>query len=34
MSKDWVGNTNSVYKNLAASNHSDVDRETHDFYRY
>lgn len=32
MNKDWVGNKFSVYNNLAASNHSDVERETNDFY--
>lgn len=32
MNKDWVGNRYSVYNNLAASNHSDVDREQNDFY--
>ena len=33
MDKDWVGNKNSVFKNLAASSHSDAERETNDFYR-
>ena len=33
MDKDWVGNKNSVFKNLAASNHADGERETNDFYR-
>lgn len=32
MNKDWVGNKFSVYNNLAASNHSDVERETNDYY--
>lgn len=32
MSKDWVGNTNSVYKIIAATNHSDAEREQRDFY--
>lgn len=30
--KDWIGDKNSVYKTLAASNHSDIDRETNDYY--
>ena len=30
--KDWTGNSNSVYKNLGASNHCDEDREIHDYY--
>lgn len=30
--KDWVGNSNSVYKALAASNHADAERESHDYY--
>ena len=30
--KDWVGNTNSVYSIIAASNHSDTERETNDYY--
>ena len=33
MDKDWVGNKNSVFKNLAASSHADGERETNDFYR-
>ena len=32
MNKDWVRNINSVYKTLAANNHSYVDREINDFY--
>lgn len=32
MSKDWTGNGNSVFKTLGASNHSDEDRETNDYY--
>ena len=31
-SKDWVGNSNSVYKTLGASNHCKEDREENDFY--
>jgi len=30
--KDWTGNKNSVFKTLGASNHTDKERETHDFY--
>lgn len=32
MDKDWVGNRYSVYNSLAASNHSNVDREQNDYY--
>ena len=31
-SNDWTGNQNSVYKTLGASNHTDKDRETNDYY--
>lgn len=31
-SKDWTGNKVSVYKTLAASNHSSSEREKNDFY--
>ena len=30
--KDWVGNSNSVFKSLSASNHTDTEREQHDYY--
>lgn len=30
--KDWVGDKNSIYKTLGASNHTDKDREENDFY--
>lgn len=30
--KDWTGNGNSIFKTLGASNHSDKERETDDFY--
>ena len=30
--KDWIGNKNSVYKTLGASNHTDKDREKNDYY--
>lgn len=32
MNKDWNGNANSIYKTLGASNHSDKEREEHNFY--
>ena len=32
MSKDWIGNKKSVFTTLGASNHTDKDREEHDFY--
>ena len=32
MNKDWVGNSNSVYKTLGASNHCKEDREENDYY--
>lgn len=30
--KDWTGNSNSIYKTLGASNHTDKERETNDYY--
>lgn len=30
--KDWTGNKNSVFKTLGASNHTDKERESNDFY--
>ncbi len=30
--KDWRGNTNSIYKIIAASNHSDDERQEQDYY--
>jgi len=32
MSKDWIGNGNSVFKALAASNHSSTERQPEDYY--
>lgn len=32
MSKDWIGNKNSIFKTLGASNHTDKERENNDFY--
>lgn len=29
---DWTGNGNSIFKILGASNHTDKEREEHDFY--
>ncbi len=30
--ENWKGNSNSIYKTLGASNHTEDDRETYDFY--
>ena len=32
MSNDWVGDSNSIYKTLGASNHTIEDREENDYY--
>lgn len=32
MAKDWTGNGNSIFKTLGASNHTDNQRESDDFY--
>lgn len=32
MNKDWSGNVRTTWATLGASNHSDHDREEHDFY--
>lgn len=32
MGKDWVGDKNSVFRTLGASNHSDGEREVNDYY--
>ena len=32
MAKDWVGNNNSTYTCLGASNHSEKDRQEDDYY--
>jgi hypothetical protein len=29
---DWTGNSNSIYKTLGASNHTDKERQNEDFY--
>ena len=30
--RDWTGNSNSIYMTLGASNHTDKERETNDYY--
>lgn len=30
--KDWTGNTNSVFKTLASSHHTDHERQPYDYY--
>lgn len=30
--KDWIGNRNSIYKTLGASNHTEKERQVQDFY--
>lgn len=30
--KDWSGNSNSIYKTLGASNHTEKEREVNDYY--
>ena len=32
MNKDWKGNSNSIYKTLGATNHTEKEREENDFY--
>lgn len=29
---DWTGNSNSIYKTLGASNHTESERESYDYY--
>lgn len=31
-SRDWTGNQNSIYTTLGASNHTDKERQQHDYY--
>lgn len=31
-SKDWIGNSNSIYMTLGASNHTEKEREVNDYY--
>ena len=32
MGKDWSGNSNSIYKTLGASSHTEKSREENDYY--
>ena len=32
VTKDWTGNSNSIYMTLGASNHTEKEREKHDYY--
>lgn len=32
INKDWVGNSNSIWKTLGASNHTDKNRQAEDYY--
>jgi hypothetical protein len=32
MTKDWSGNSKSTFITIGASNHTDKEREEHDFY--
>lgn len=32
MNKDWIGNSKAIYSCHGASNHSDTEREIHDYY--
>ena len=32
VNKDWTGNRNGIYTTLGASNHSDKERQSHDYY--
>jgi hypothetical protein len=32
MANDWVGDINSIYKTLGASNHTDKERQSQDYY--
>lgn len=32
VNKDWTGGRNSIYTTLGASNHSDKERQSHDYY--
>ena len=32
INKDWTGNSNSIYKTLGASNHTDKERQNEDYY--
>lgn len=30
--KDWIGNKNSIFKTLGASNHTEKERQSEDYY--
>ena len=32
VNKDWTGNRNSIYTTLGVSDHSDKERQRHDYY--
>ena len=32
MNSDWTGNKNSIFKTLGASNHTEKERQAHDYY--
>lgn len=32
MPKDWLGDERAIFRNLGASNHSELEREKHDYY--
>ena len=32
VNKDWTGNSNSIWKTLGASNHTEKDRQNEDYY--
>ena len=32
MPKDWTGDERAIFRNLGASNHSELEREKHDYY--
>lgn len=32
MAKDWTGNGNSIFKSIGASNHTDKERQSEDYY--
>lgn len=34
MTKDWTGNNNSIWKTLGASNHTDKERQSEDYYKF
>ena len=32
MAKDWIGTSNSIFKQIGASNHCEDEREKNDYY--